>query len=103
MRHALKRLRLQVAATSDWVDQTQRGLRHTRRGLAHAKGRVTASSVERAIAGGVRFLHTHQRSNGIWKGFLLPPGAATTWLTAHVAFVVEDVAELEGECFRAAE
>ncbi len=35
-------------------------------------------------------------------GFLLPPGSASTWLTAHVAFVVDRVADLDDACWRAA-
>jgi hypothetical protein len=50
--------------------------------------------VRRALRRGCRFLERQQATNGRLRGFLLPPGASTTWITAHVAFVVEDVPAL---------
>lgn len=58
--------------------------------------------IDAALRLGTRFLIRRQRRSGLWKGFLLPPGASTTWLTAHVAFVVEDVPSLTEVCRRAA-
>ena len=55
-----------------------------------------------ALKLGVWFLRRRQNRNGVWKGFRLPPGPATSWLTAHVAWVCEDVPELHGACRRAA-
>ena len=55
-----------------------------------------------ALELGVSFLRRRQNRNGVWKGFRLPPGPATSWLTAHVAWVCEDVPELHGACRRAA-
>jgi hypothetical protein len=75
------------------------GVRH---GLAHAHPSLDESVLERALELGVSFLRRRQGRDGVWKGFLLPPGAATTWLTAHVAWVVEDVLALTDACRRAA-
>lgn len=47
-----------------------------------------------AIQRGCRFLKSRQGRDGCLRGFLLPPGASTSWITAHVAFVVEDVPAL---------
>ena len=66
-----------------------------RRGLAHPHPSLQRDDVEHALELGVRFLKRRQGADGTWKGFLLPPGAATSWLTAHVAFVVEAVPALE--------
>lgn len=43
-----------------------------------------------------------QRRDGSFNGFLLIPGASTHWITAHVAYVLEDVPEAEDICFAAA-
>jgi len=72
------------------------------RGLAYADPRLHRDVLERAFELGVSFLRRRQGRDGVWKGFLLPPGAATTWLTAHVAWVVEDVPALTDACRRAA-
>jgi hypothetical protein len=74
----------------------------TGRGLAHADPSVDQPVLERALELGASFLRRRQGRNGVWKGFRLPPGAATTWLTAHVAWVVEDVPGLADACRRAA-
>jgi len=71
-------------------------------GLAHADPLPDPETVRRAVELGCTFLRRRQARTGAWKGFLLPPGAATSWLTAHVAFVVEDVPELTDACRRAA-
>ena len=71
-------------------------------GLAHPDPLPGPETVRRAIELGCTFLRRRQGRTGVWKGFLLPPGATTTWLTAHVAFVVEDVPELTDACRRAA-
>jgi hypothetical protein len=78
----------------------ERTARHPR-GLAHAEPRLDERELERSLRLGVSFLKKRQRADGVWKGFLLPPGAATTWLTAHVAWVVEDVPALDDACRRA--
>jgi hypothetical protein len=75
----------------------------SRRGLAHADPSPRPGSLERALQLGVSFLRHRQSADGVWKGFLLPPGAATTWMTAHIAFVVEAVPALTDACRRAAE
>ena len=70
--------------------------------LAHRDPDATPATIDDALRLGARFLASRQRRNGVWKGFLLPPGASTTWLTGHVAFVVEDVPVLTEACRRAA-
>jgi hypothetical protein len=69
-----------------------------RRGLAHAHPSLDEGTLEHALELGASFLRRRQGRDGVWKGFLLPPGASTTWLTAHVAWVVENVPALTCAC-----
>lgn len=57
-----------------------------------------ATTIERAAA----FLRAQQGASGGWRDFLLPPGASTSWLTAHIAYVLEDVAIMDDALDRAA-
>jgi hypothetical protein len=70
--------------------------------LAHRDPSVSSASIAEALRLGAGFLARRQRRDGVWKGFRLPPGAATAWLTAHVAYLVERVPSLAGPCRRAA-
>ena len=72
------------------------------RRLAHADPSPSATTLRRALDLGVSFLRRRQSRNGVWKGFRLPPGPATTWLTAHVAWVCEEVPALRDARTRAA-
>jgi hypothetical protein len=61
-------------------------------GLAHADLTPTGATIDRALSLGIRFLERAQRRNGAWIDFRLPPGASDEWITAHVAFALENVA-----------
>lgn len=98
-----RHLRLQVGPIVDSIDELIFRIRSGPRGLAHRKPYVTANQLDRAVELGARFLSEKQSFNGCLSGFLLYPGASTTWLTAHVTFVVENIPQLEGLCRRAAE
>jgi hypothetical protein len=71
--------------------------------LAHGDPTASSTTLHEALRLGVGFLERRQGRNGVWKGFRLPPGAATSWLTAHVAYVVEDVGALSDACRRASD
>lgn len=73
-----------------------------RGGLAHGGPSIGDPPLRHALELGVSFLQRRQSRNGVWKGFRLPPGPATSWLTAHVAWVCEEVPELHAACRRAA-
>jgi hypothetical protein len=94
--------RLILGAAADRAEQAALRLLPRPRGLAHARPDATSGQLRAAVALGARFLEARQRGSGCWKGFLLPPGASTAWLTAHVAFVLEEVPELLPACRRAA-
>lgn len=65
--------------------------------------RLSAQLVDEAVARALSFLEGHQEPNGRLRGFLLHPGASTHWITAHVAWVLEEVPEAEPLCRRAGE
>lgn len=102
-RRLWRQLRLSLGAAADKMDETAFRIRRRPRGFAHKKAEYTASQIEQAIVLGVRFLYEQQRSDGSLRGFLLYPGASTTWLTAHVAFIVEEVTPLKDLCRKAAD
>lgn len=101
-RRLRREVRLRGGAVVDRVAEAVFRIRCRPRGLLHERADVTASRLDAAIARGGRFLLRQQRADGSLRGFLLYPGASTTWLTAHVAFVLADVPELEPLCRRAA-
>jgi hypothetical protein len=51
---------------------------------------------------GLEFLERAQRSDGLWRGFMLMPGASSDWISAHVAYLLEDIGEARDMCGRAA-
>ena len=57
--------------------------------------RSLEQSIVNAIRRGASFLLDQQSPDGSLRGFLLMPGASTSWLTAHVAFVTEEVPYLD--------
>ena len=58
--------------------------------------------IEVGIAMAAEFLRRSQRRDGSFRAFCLPPGASSSWITAHVALVCERVPELAGACHDAA-
>ncbi|HUB74873.1 MAG TPA: hypothetical protein VL979_12670 [Solirubrobacteraceae bacterium] len=56
-----------------------------------------------AIAAGLGFLARTQRRDGLWHGFMLLPGASTDWITAHVAYLLEELPQAQALRERAAD
>jgi hypothetical protein len=50
----------------------------------------------------IRFITKSQNADGSFTGFFLPPGSSNDWITAHVAFVLENVPSLVSVCQNAA-
>jgi hypothetical protein len=105
IRQAARRARLApifIGGASDRLDETFQRVRHP------ARARATNGStdwLEESLEGlreGLAFLDRTQRADGMWRGFMLTPGASTDWVSAHVAFLLEDVAEACGMRERAA-
>jgi hypothetical protein len=92
---------LKAHVARDHVEFACERIAAPRRRLAHREPIASSVIVDDALQLAARFLARRQQRNGAWKGFLLPPGAATTWLTAHVAYVLADVVSLADACRRA--
>jgi len=95
-------LRFRAHLALDAIDELVFHTRNRTDGLAHEDTTLSVQMLDRAIALGARFLKGQQRENGRLSGFLLQPGASTTWITAHIAFVLEDIPQVESLCRRAA-
>lgn len=101
-RSVLRICRLVGAALVERATQACFVVLHPARGLLHEVPEVTPARLRSGIAHGARFLERAQRADGSLRGFFLYPGASSSWLTAHVCFVLEGVSELEGLMRRAA-
>jgi hypothetical protein len=97
-----RQLRLLGGAVVDRVAELWFLAWHRPGELLHDDTEATHDRLRIAIDRGARFLRQHQRGDGSWCGFLLYPGASTAWLTAHVAFALDDVPQLREDCRRAA-
>ena len=62
-----------------------------------------ARSWQASLAAGMDFLRRAQRRDGSLRDFLLAPGFANAWPTAHAAFVLDDVEGLDELRARAAD
>jgi hypothetical protein len=88
-------MKIRGGAAADKVAEAVFLIRCRPRGLLHRHVDVTAGRLDDAIACGARYLLRQQGADGSLRGFLLYPGASTSWLTAHVAFVLADVPQVE--------
>lgn len=84
---ALDRLR----AALDTVADVMIAARSWGLGLAATEPTAHRDLVDAAVARGLRFLEHAQRADGSFRDFNLLPGASKDWITAHVAFVLENV------------
>lgn len=90
------------ANASDRVAELRFRLRHPALKKLHRRPMASRDLFDIAIEHGSDFLSRHQAADGSFRGFLLLPGSSTAWITAHAAFVTEDVPELELVCRKAA-
>lgn len=102
IRRVTRSATLLVGALADAIKQGCFVARYPARGLLHAEPAPTPKHLAKAIEHGARFLTRQQHADGSLRGFCLYPGASSTWLTAHVCFVVEGVPLLDGLAARAA-
>ncbi|HET9057268.1 MAG TPA: hypothetical protein VFN30_10540 [Chitinophagaceae bacterium] len=70
--------------------------------LAYDNIFVTANTIENAFLKGLEYLQRQQFQDGSLKGFLLYPGASTSWISSHVAFVLENCTPANNLCLRIA-
>lgn len=94
-------LRLTTGALLDSIGDGICRVRAASPHLLHRSPEPTAGNLRLALARGCRFLRRAQRLDGAFVDFLLPPGASDTWISAHVGFVLERVAPMQGAVFRA--
>jgi hypothetical protein len=62
----------------------------------------TREAICASVGAGLAFLERAQRADGLWRGFMLPPGASTEWISAHVCYLLEDVPDTRAMRERAA-
>jgi hypothetical protein len=81
------------AGAADRVEEGFFRLRHRTGGPSETTTADTHATIAASISEGLEFLERTQRSHGLWRGFMLMPGASTDWISAHVALLLEDVPE----------
>jgi hypothetical protein len=89
-----------AAGAVDRLDERRFAARH------HSVATVPsgqAGTARDGVRAGLAFLEVTQRANGLWRGFMLPPGASTEWISAHVVVVLQDVEDAVALTRRAAE
>lgn len=79
-----------VAAVARWEQGLARVPRR-RGGLAHASPEPTVGTARLAIDRAVVYLRGQQRHDGALRDFALEPGLSDSWMTAHVALVLDGV------------
>jgi len=93
---------LLTGAAMDYADEVRFRLTNLRVRRAHPRPVLSVETIDSAIQRGASFLVRHQSTDGSLRGFLLLPGTSTAWITAHAAFVLEQVQSLEPLCRKAA-
>jgi hypothetical protein len=81
------------AGAADRLEEGLFRLRHRSGGQSEPSSAGTHASIAESVSEGLGFLERTQRSPGLWRGFMLMPGASTDWISAHVALLLEDVPE----------
>ena len=69
-------------------------MRNPCKGMDAVHSTVDSETLITSIREGCEFLTSQQTQNGAIRGFLLFPGASTTWMTAHIALVTEGVSAM---------
>jgi hypothetical protein len=81
------------AGAADRLEEGLFRLRHRAGGPSQTSTADTRTAIAVGVNEGLGFLERTQRSHGLWRGFMLMPGASTDWISAHVALLLEDVPE----------
>ena len=91
-----------LAGASDRVEEGWFRARNRTGERAPQSGVDMRAQAQDAVQAGLGFLARAQREDGLWRGFMLAPGASTEWITAHVALLLEDIPEARAMRERAA-
>jgi hypothetical protein len=92
-----------LAGASDRVEEGLFRARNRTREQAPQNGVELRAQAQECVRAGLSFLSRVQRPSGLWRGFMLAPGASTEWITAHVALLLEDIPEARAVRERAAQ
>jgi hypothetical protein len=98
---ALPPVRLLARFAADRLRQAAFSVRHPQRARPGGPLFPDQANIEQALAAGVHFLQRQQRADGAWVDFLLPVGLSDGWVTAHVAWVTEQLPHLAAQRERA--
>jgi hypothetical protein len=80
-----------VAGAGDRVEEGLFRARHRTAARAPQRDGDLRAQLQDGVHAGLGFLERTQRPGGLWRGFMLAPGASTEWITAHVALLLEDI------------
>ncbi len=82
-----------IAGAGDRVGEGLFRVRHRAGPRAAQPSTELRAQLHESVRAGLGFLQRTQRADGLWRGFMLAPGASTEWISAHVALLLEDIAE----------
>ena len=91
-----------LAGASDRVEEGWFRARNRTGERAEQSDVDVRAQAQEGVRAGLGFLARVQRPDGLWRGFMLAPGASTEWITAHVALLLEDIPEARAMRERAA-
>jgi len=103
VRRLKRQLRLIGGYAKDSASQKWFLARHPPRAPLWDRSQTLEQRIPDAIERGSSYLLNQQSMDGSVRGFLLVPGASTSWLTAHVSLVTEHVPYLDAFRERAAD
>jgi hypothetical protein len=103
VRQAVALAPMLVAGASDRLEEGWFRLRHRTGGPAPQHSADTRAQLQESISAGLGFLQRTQRADGLWRGFMLAPGASTEWISAHVALLLEGLPQARAMRERAAQ
>jgi len=91
-----------LAGASDRLEEGWFRARNRTGERASQSGVDMRAQAQESVRAGLGFLARAQRDDGLWRGFMLAPGASTEWITAHVALLLEEIPEARAMRERAA-
>ena len=91
-----------IAGAGDRVEEGLFRVRHRAAPQAPAPSENLRAQLHESVRAGLGFLERAQRPDGLWRGFMLAPGASTEWITAHVALLLEEIPQAHAMRERAA-
>jgi hypothetical protein len=100
MRQTARLVPMLVAGRADRLEERWFQMRHPPGGLAQVDGVDIGEALAESIRAGLGYLGSTQRSDGLWRGFMLAPGASTDWVSAHIAMLLEGLPQAQAQALR---